>query len=171
MLRGFAKRWRKPVGVAEIERQVEEEMRFHCEMLTEEYMLSGLTEEAALAAARRRFGDIERVQDECAQIKRRSRPIMRLLKLFLLLFFVSGFCLRMVVVELPFKQLADVMMATGVLGHVLLYLRGLRAVRSQSLKGSNVVLGLRAPESIEAYDAQGRTPLGRIMADKNYRDS
>ena len=97
--------------------------------------------------------------------------MLRLLKLFLLLFFVSGFCLRMVVVEIPFKQLADLMMATGVLGQLLLHVRGLRAARSGYVRGGNIVLGLRSPESIEAYDAEGRTPVGRLMSDKIYKDS
>jgi hypothetical protein len=167
MLRRF-KRWRKLwTGGAEIERQVEEEMRFHCEMLTAAYQESGLSEEEARRAMRERFGDVKRVQAECARISRRSRPMMKLLKLCLLLFFITGFWLRTRGWAIQFTQMGDVLMATGVLGHLLLYVKGLRATAYRAVKASPALSILEgASSSVEAYDAEGRTPVERLVADK-----
>jgi hypothetical protein len=160
-------------GKAKVERQVEEELDFHCEMLREKYQEMGLSEEAAREAARKRFGDVERVQAECVAISRRSRPAVKLLKLMLLLFFASGLSLRINSVEIYFKHLADILMATGVLGQLLLHLRGLHARGSQAVKAEPPlsILWQGASPSIEAFDAQGRTPFERLVADKAHGDS
>ena len=173
MLRRFIIRWKRWTGGAEIERQVEEELRFHWEMLTEEYQEMGMPEEAARAATSQRFGDVERVQAECVEISRRNRPALKFLKLVLLLSFVSGLCLRMGSVEINFKHLADLLMATGVLGQLLLHVRGLRAIPSQAVKGEPPlsILGRSVSSSIEAYDEKGRTPVERLVADKAHKDS
>src|ERR687884_252035 len=76
MLGRITKSWRMIGGRAEIEQQVEEELRFHCEMLTEDYREAGMSEDAARKAASKRFGDRERVQAECVEISRRNRPAM-----------------------------------------------------------------------------------------------
>jgi hypothetical protein len=173
MLKGFMARCKMLRVGAKVERQVEEELYFHCEMLREKYQAMGLSEEAASEAARKRFGDVERVQAECVAISRRSRPVVKMLKLMLLLFFVSGLSLRINSVEIPFKQLADILMATGALGQLLLYVRGLRAKGSQAVKAEPPlsILWPGASPSIEAFDAQGRTPFERLVADKAPKDS
>ena len=174
MLRRFITGWKRWTGgAAYIERQVEEELRFHFEMLTEEYQEMGMPEEVARAATSRRFGDVGRVQAECVEISRRNRPALKLLKLLLLLFFVSGLCLRVASVEINFKQLADLLMATGVLGQLLLHVRGLRAVPSTAVKEEPPlsILGQGVAPSIKAYDEKGRTPVERLVADKAHKDS
>jgi len=45
------------------DRELDEEMRFHLEMKTEEYLASGMTEEEARSAARRQFGNETRLQE------------------------------------------------------------------------------------------------------------
>jgi PadR family transcriptional regulator PadR len=44
---------------------VDDELRHHLELCTEELMAEGLSREAARAEALRRFGDLERVRREC----------------------------------------------------------------------------------------------------------
>lgn len=173
MLKGFKAVWRRWLGGAQIERQVEEELGFHCEMLARGYLESGLSEEAAREAVRRRFGDVERVQAECVKISRRNRPVMKLLKLVLLLSFISGVWLRTRGWAIQFTQMGDLLMATAVLGQLLLYVKGLRATGHQALKRSPPfsLLGRGESSSIEAYDAQGRTPVERLVADKAHKDS
>ena len=169
----FIKRLCKGLGCAEIEREVWEELRFHCERLTEEYQEMGLSEEAARDATRRRFGNLEQVQAECVEIGRRSRPTVRLLKLFLLLFFIAGLWLRMISVELPFKQLADLMMAVSMLCQLLLHVKGMKATGFQAIKRGVPlsILGLGAKPTVEAYDAEGRTPVERLVHDRVFKDS
>jgi hypothetical protein len=161
----------KCVGGSDIELQVEEELRFHCEMLAEQYQESGLSEKAARGAAARRFGDVERVRAECVKISRRNRPVVKLLKLVLLLSFISGVWLRTRGWAVQFTQMGDLLMATGVLGHLLLYIKGLSARRPQAIKRSPPfsLLGRSQSLSVDAYDELGRTPVERLVADK--RDS
>jgi predicted permease len=50
------------------ERDLDDELRFHFDARVDEYVAAGLTHEAALAEATRRFGNLARVRDQCAQI-------------------------------------------------------------------------------------------------------
>lgn len=158
---------------ADIEREVEEELRFHCEMLAQEYRENGLSEEAAREAATRRFGDVKRIQAECLEINKRNRPMVKFLKLVLLLSFITGIWLRTRGWAIQFTQMGDLLMATGVLGQLLLYVKGMRAKGYQTLKKSAPfsLLGQDKAASIDAYDALGRTPVERLVADKDYKDS
>jgi putative ABC transport system permease protein len=56
------------------ERELEREMRFHLEMETEENMRRGMKREEARLAALRSFGGVERVKEECREVKR-NRPL------------------------------------------------------------------------------------------------
>jgi hypothetical protein len=162
MLKGFIKS-------GQIEAQVEEELSFHCEMLAEAYREQGLSEEEAHRAMRKRFGDVERVSAECIEISRRSRPVIKLLKLVLLLTFITGVWLRTRGWGLQFNQVADMLMATGVLGQLLVYLKGLRATSYSAVKSGQTfsLLGRGdASSKVEAYDAEGRTPVERLVADR-----
>jgi hypothetical protein len=173
MLRKFIRRWQSRPGGAGIEQQVEEELRFHCEMLTQEYEETGLSEEAARDATRRRFGNVERVQAECVEISRRNKPMMKLLKLVLLLSFITGVWLRTRGWAVQFTQMGDLLMATAMLGQLLLYVKGLRPTGYPAVKRSPPfsILGRSEAPSMEAYDELGRTPVERLVADKAHKDS
>jgi len=56
------------------EREMEREMSFHLEMETEKNMRRGMSREEARLAALRSFGGVERVKDECRDVKR-NRPL------------------------------------------------------------------------------------------------
>ena len=56
---------------------VDDEIQFHLDMLVEELVAAGMTPEAARAAARRRFGDVDGVRDCCHQISTRREDEMR----------------------------------------------------------------------------------------------
>jgi predicted permease len=56
---------------------VDDEIQFHLDMLVEELVASGMTPEEARAAARRQFGDVERVRDRCQEISTRREDEMR----------------------------------------------------------------------------------------------
>jgi hypothetical protein len=165
MLRRFI---RRSAGGSDIERQVEEELRFHCEMLMEQYQEGGLSEEAARAATARRFGEVEPVRAECVKISRRNRPVVKLLKLLLFVSFITGVWLRTRGWAIQFTQMGDLLLATGVLGQLLLYVKGLSGRAPQAVKRSRPfsLLGRGRSPSIEAYDELGRTPVERLVADK-----
>lgn len=169
MLRMFIARWRMWLNRVEIEQQVEEELRFHCEMLIQEYQERGLPEEAARAASRRRFGDVEPIRAQCVEIEMRNRPAIKLLKLFLLLSFAMGVWLRVRGLELPVTHMGNLLMAIAVLGHLLLYVQGLKATGSPSVKsGSRLsLLGQSGSSSNGVYDDPGPAPVERPAADKS----
>ena len=51
------------------EREIADELRAHIELQTRRYVAEGMSETEARAAARERFGDIERVRAECKDIR------------------------------------------------------------------------------------------------------
>lgn len=60
----------------EVEAEIDEEIRYHLEMRAREYRSRGLSTRAAEAEARRRFGDVSRVREECrrtAMVERSGR--------------------------------------------------------------------------------------------------
>ena len=59
-----------PAGVRPVEVDVDEEIGFHLAMREERLRAQGLASDAARAAARRRFGDVEQVRRECVAIDR-----------------------------------------------------------------------------------------------------
>ncbi len=50
---------------------VDTELQFHLEMLTEKYVAEGMAPADARAQARRRFGDVNRVRTECLKVDQR----------------------------------------------------------------------------------------------------
>jgi hypothetical protein len=53
----------------EVEREMDEEMRFHIRMRAEENRRSGMTSAAAEREALKRFGNLGRIKEECRDIR------------------------------------------------------------------------------------------------------
>jgi len=158
----------KPLNRAEIGREIEEELRLHLELLTQEHLQLDLPLAEARAAALKRFGDVEQIKDECVEINRRRHPLVLALKSFLILVFLAGVLLRIFVAEYHVKHCADILMAVGVLGRLLLYARGLRpsSFLSKPETSSPLMLIDKSQTSIAAYDPRKRTPVERVIFDK-----
>ena len=57
------------------QQEVDDELQFHLEQRTRDYIARGMSPEAAREAAAQRFGDTTRVRDVCASARLRSaRP-------------------------------------------------------------------------------------------------
>src|SRR4029078_3381427 len=54
-------------------KEVDEELRFHLEQRTRDYVERGMSPESARQAAAQRFGDAARVRDACAPMLARDR--------------------------------------------------------------------------------------------------
>ena len=67
---GIRKLLRQPPAVRAIEREVDDELRFHVDTRIEALMARGMTRQAAEAQLRREFGDMRAAQDELAAIDR-----------------------------------------------------------------------------------------------------
>jgi hypothetical protein len=150
---------------AQTRRDIDEELRFHIDLLTDEHVRRSMSFEEAREAAVTRFGNIEQITDECAQIKRRQHPAMRALKLFLVLMFLSGVIIRIFAPEYHVTHIGGVLMAVGLLGRLWLYVRGL--VPSSFISKSEVSSPLRLRDEVHSlitvYDQKKHTPVERVI--------
>lgn len=122
----LSRRLFNPIGSEAIEREVEEELRFHLEMLTEQHLEHADTLVEARASALRRFGNVEQVKDQCVEISKRKRPFIRALKSFLILTFLTGIFVRIFGAELHVERIGVMLIAIAVMGRFFLYVRGLK---------------------------------------------
>jgi hypothetical protein len=146
-------------------REVEEELRFHLDLLAEEHVKEGVPWDQAMAAAQRRFGNVERTRDECVKISRRRNPLIRALKF---LVFVGGVLVRVFSTELHLTRVGDILMAVAMLGRLLIYVRGLNpsSFHSSHQPRSVLKLNLERRTSFTVYDQASRTPVERVIFDK-----
>jgi hypothetical protein len=125
-MKDLTRRLFNPTSSEAIEREVEEELRFHLDSLTEQQLQNVDTLEEARAAALRRFGNVEQVKDECVEISERRRPFTRALKSFLVLLFLAGVFVRIFGTELQVVRVGDMLITVGLMGRLFLYVRGLK---------------------------------------------
>jgi hypothetical protein len=156
----------KPLSRVQIGSEVEDELRFHLDRLTEEQLRLDVTLEEAKAAALDRFGDIDQIKEECVEISRRHHPLLLALKSFLILVFLGGVLLRVFASEPTVKHCADILMAVGVLGRLLVYARGLRpsSFLSQPETSSPLMLIDKSEDLLAAYEQTKRTPVERLIS-------
>jgi hypothetical protein len=146
-------------------REIDEELRLHLDLLTEEHVQQSMSFEEAREAAFTRFGNFEQITDECAQIKRRQHPVVRALKLFLVLIFLSGVVIRIFAPEYHVTHVGSLLMAVGLLGRLWLYLRGLvpSSFISKSEESSPLKLRDDVQSSFAVYDQKKHTPVERVI--------
>jgi hypothetical protein len=148
--------------------EVDEELRFHLELLTEAHLRQDTSLAEAQAAALKRFGDVDRIKNQCVEISRRSNPLLRALKTFMILVFLVGIAVRVFSFEFHLTRMGGVLITVGVLGRLFLYVRGLNP--SSYLSKPETLSPLRlidnSQPSISAYDQKKRTPVERVIFDK-----
>lgn len=150
-----------------IERQIEDELRFHLELLTEHHLEQNMPLPEAREAALKRFGNVEQIKEQCAEISRNNRPLIRALKFLLILVFLSGVCVRIFSPELHLTRMGDVLIYVGILGRLFFYVRGLSPSQFTSPPGNSSPLMLKdtVVPPFNAYDQSKRTPLERVISD------
>ena len=62
----FKKIFQRPA----IKREIDEELHFHMEQRTAEYIAKGMSPEDAAREARKRFGNLQSVREECRDVRR-----------------------------------------------------------------------------------------------------
>ncbi len=119
--------WRllRPSGRKEVEREIDEELNFHLELLTERQLQQDISPEDARVVALRRFGDMRQIKDQCVAIRKRSSPFLLALKSFLAVVFLSGLLVRMLSTNLDIRHIGELLIALPVLTHLLLYVRAM----------------------------------------------
>jgi hypothetical protein len=150
------------------EREIDEELRFHLELLTEALQQPDMSLAEAKGAARKRFGDVEQIKAQCVQISRRNHPVIRALKSFLILVFLMGVLVRVFSPEYHVTHIGDILIAVGILGRLLVYVRGLNpsSFLSRPETSSPLMLNDKGHASITAYDRRKRTPVERVIFEK-----
>lgn len=104
---------------------VQDELRFHIEMLERKYVQQGMPAAEARTAATTRFGNFERVKHQCVKISQRSSPLRRALRFSLILLGFTGFLIHILNSDFMIARIGTVMICIAILGRLLLYVRGL----------------------------------------------
>jgi hypothetical protein len=147
--------------------EIDEELRLHLDLLTEEHWRQDVPWEEAQATAVKRFGNLERIRDECVRIARRNHPRIQALKWFFGLVFVTGVLVRVFSPEYHLTRVGDMLIAAGILSRLLLYVRGMNSSTYVSKPVDASPLKLNDSRiSLVAYDQRRRTPLERIISNK-----
>jgi hypothetical protein len=168
----------------EMMREVEAELRFHIEMRTRANVEQGMRPDDAQRAALQRFGDFERVRNNCCEIRRSlpfdSTPLR--MGLHITIAVLAGLA-ALWAVNVPHHNFTGVMrqlIAIAVLTYLFIVVRRARSKRPSDCEYVNGVLvtpsetfranqGLTSDMSdapsakISAYDEQGRTPVERVF--------
>jgi len=105
--------------------EVEDELRFHIEMLERKYVRDGMSAGAAKAAALRRFGSLERAMKQCVNIRSRNSLLRRVLKVSSVLLGLTGLSIRILSSNLKVDHIGDLLVMIAISGRLLLYVRGL----------------------------------------------
>ena len=105
--------------------EVEEELQFHIDMLQRKYMQHGMSAAEAKAAAAKRFGNFERVKQQCVDISRRNTLLRRVLKMSSVLIALAGLAIHTLSSDYRVARIGSVFIMIAVFGRLLLYVRGL----------------------------------------------
>ena len=151
----------------QVDREIEEELQFHLDLLTEEHCRPDIPWEQAQATARAQFGNVEQIRDECVRISRRNHPVILALKWLFGFVFVTGVLVRIFGTDYHVTRIGDLLMEVGALGRLLLYLRGKSPASYLKRHDESALLKLDvAPLSLTTYDQRGRTPVERVVSSK-----
>jgi hypothetical protein len=105
--------------------EVEEELRFHIEMLELKHARQGMSSAEAKAAAVKRFGNLERVKNQCVEISKRSSPLRRVLKASTILIGLTGLLVRLLSSDLQVARIGTTLIMVAISLRFLLHARGL----------------------------------------------
>jgi hypothetical protein len=145
--------------------EVEQELQFHLDLLTEDVYRPDMSWKQAQASALGRFGDFNEIRNECVRIARRHHPLVSALKWFFGFVFVTGVLVRIFGSEYHVVRVGNTLMAVGVLSRLLLYLRLMTPFVSKPDQTILIKLNDK-PISLAPYDREMRTPVERVISYK-----
>ena len=165
------KRFRRRI----IERDIEEELRFHLEMRAQQNRASGMSGDDAETDALKRFGDYNAVKAQCNEITRdrlANSPARRILTTLVWIMLGSGITLKLLSDIPAVSQCGTVLIMISLMWRLLLYLRQNGLARREPIlhSASSISLQTITPEythpCADHYDEHGRTPVERILSDE-----
>ena len=158
----------QPFARSSIQREVDEELRLHLELLTADVLEPGMSWEDARQIALDRFGDVAEIRDQCVEISRRSHPLIHALKSLAVLIFLTGVLVRVFSPEFHVTRVGNILITVGVLSRLWIYARGLdpRSFISRSQTKSPLMLSDGPCQKFQALDQEKHTPLERVIFKK-----
>lgn len=105
--------------------EVEEELQFHIEMLEQKYTQLGMSDAHAKTAALKRFGNFQRIRNECVKITWRNSLLRRLLKTSSILMALMGLALHILSWDYRVDRVGTMLITIAISIRLLLYVRGL----------------------------------------------
>lgn len=104
---------------------VDEELQFHIEILERKFMQHGMSSADAKAAALKRFGNRDRIRNQCVEIRRRGSPLRRALKAFSIVLALTGLAIHILSSDFKVARIGHALIEIAILSRLLLYVRGL----------------------------------------------
>lgn len=148
-------------------REIDDELRFHLDLLTDELCRQDIPRDEARERAEAQFGNVEQIRNQCLEISMRNSPQTRALKSFLIIVFLTGVLVRVLGTEYHVTRMGTVLIALGLLGRLLLYVRGLNPSSFLSEDNDSSPLKLNDSQmSFTSYDQRMRTPVERVISYK-----
>lgn len=157
----------KPFERDQVKGDVEEELSFHLDLLRDPLLQQGMSPEEANNAALERFGNFEKIKNQCVEISTRNTPLMRAGKSFFILVLLLGVLVRIFSPEYHVTRVGDVLIMVGILGRLLLYVRSLNPSSFLSEANDSSTLKLNDSQTpFTAYDKRKRTTVERVISYK-----
>ena len=144
-----------------IEDEVDEELRFHIDMQTNDYAIRGLSRDESQVMAEKRFGDVKKIRNECVRISSGKTVLLWILNSVFLFSLFVGLVIRVLAPELHIRRVGDVMMMIGGLGVLFVYAKQAGAMVFKS-DAKPFKLGLHKPTVPVSFDEKGRSPFDRV---------
>jgi hypothetical protein len=163
-----------------IDREIEDELRFHIEMRTRDNIEAGMSPEEAAADAMRRFGDFGHIRTICEEIKKeRLAGVMKVIKGIIWLMIGCGLTLKMTAGVQALRDVGDFLIVIALLWRVLIHLRQMRPDQQRIKAAEQPTLSIihtigdfsasgpaeHPINPVPAYDNDGRTPVERLLSD------
>jgi len=104
-------------------RCIEDELRFHIEMRTQENIDSGMAPTEARQDAEKRFGNLESIKSDCLKIHSDNQFAMKALNCFLAIVVAFGLMLRLTSSTRGIGPAGDLIAMSAILLRLLIHLR------------------------------------------------
>jgi hypothetical protein len=180
-IKSILRRLGAPVRGKAAGREVEDELRFHIEMRARDNVAAGMSPEDAMADAMRRFGDFDQIRAVCEEVrKERLAGIMNVIKGGAWLILGCGLMLKMSSTIVAFRNVGDFLIVIALLWRLLIHLREMQPDRRRFVAAEHPPPSILhtigdlsasgftedAPRAVPTYDKDGRTPVERLISDR-----
>ena len=105
--------------------EVDEELQFHVEMLERKYIQAGMSAVEAKSAATKRFGNFQKIKQQCVEISSRNTLLRRVFKTSSLLVGIIGLVIHLLSSDPKVAHIGDTLIMIAISGRLLIYVRGL----------------------------------------------